>query len=83
MPENLSRQKTIMADFKWRVLPEISKTEWTHITVITQNVKGNPGTLVRGNRGKWILAALRILEREGRVESLKDENFLGSYWRAK
>jgi hypothetical protein len=83
MTENLTLKKKVLADFKWRVLPELSKTEWMHITVITQNVKNNPGTHRRGNRGKYVLVALRILEREGRVVCLKDDNFLGTYWRAK
>ena len=72
-------RKLKIAEFKWKVLPLVTK-EWQHITVFNKNISSE---LNPDNKQKWILEALLALRRDGKVESMVDENFPGTYWRLK
>ncbi len=74
------RRRTRIADFKWKVLPLLTE-EYQHISVFFKLI--DAGGLCKSNVSKWLYAALHQLEREGRAEHMRDENFPGTYWRKK
>ncbi|MFA6364238.1 hypothetical protein [Methanoregula sp.] len=73
----VEERKLRIADFKWKVYPLLTN-EWQHISKFQGQIVS---PLSRDIIRKWVSAALEELKREGRVESMRDGNFPGLYWR--
>jgi hypothetical protein len=76
----LSERKLRIAEYKWKVYPLITE-QWQHISKFLKTTCA-PGC-EKGTARKWTFFALKKLESEGRVESMRDPNFPGTYWRLK
>lgn len=76
----LSERKLRIAEYKWKVYPLITE-QWQHISKFLKTTCA-PGCK-KGTARKWTFFALKKLESEGRVESMRDPNFPGIYWRLK
>lgn len=72
-------RKMKIVEFKWKVLPLLTK-EWKHSSNLIDLVDTS---LSKDITRKWVYFALKKLENEGKVESMRDSNFSGLYWRLK
>jgi hypothetical protein len=74
-----AERKLKIAEYKWKVLPFVTN-DWQHISEFQSLVVSH---LSKDTTRKWIFFALEKLEKEGKVESMRDPNFPGTYWRLK
>ena len=75
----IDERRMKIVEFKWKVLPLLTK-EWKHSSNLIDLVDTS---LSKDITRKWVYFALKKLENEGKVESMRDSNFSGLYWRLK